>query len=70
MIFQEPMTSLSPVHSIGTQIVEAILLHDTKNKTEAKKGQLKCCTAWVYLIPNNESTSIPTNYPAAFGSEQ
>ncbi len=27
MIFQEPMTSLSPVHSIGNQIVEAIMLH-------------------------------------------
>lgn len=27
MIFQEPMTSLSPVHTIGSQIVEAILLH-------------------------------------------
>ena len=27
MIFQEPMTSLSPVHTIGNQIIEAILLH-------------------------------------------
>ena len=27
MIFQEPMTSLSPVHTIGDQIVEAIRLH-------------------------------------------
>src|SRR5512136_2597889 len=29
MIFQEPMTSLSPVHTIGSQIEEAILLHKT-----------------------------------------
>ena len=27
MVFQEPMTSLSPVHTIGNQIIEAILLH-------------------------------------------
>jgi len=27
MIFQDPMTSLNPVHSIGTQLQEAILLH-------------------------------------------
>ena len=35
MIFQEPMTSLSPVHTIGNQIEEAILLHKTKDKSEA-----------------------------------
>ena len=36
MIFQEPMTSLSPVHTIGFQILEAIYLHKTKDKQEAK----------------------------------
>ncbi len=35
MIFQEPMTSLSPVHTIGNQIEEAILLHKTDDKREA-----------------------------------
>ena len=29
MIFQEPMTSLNPVHTVGQQIVEAILAHTT-----------------------------------------
>jgi oligopeptide/dipeptide ABC transporter ATP-binding protein len=37
MIFQEPMTSLSPVHTVGNQIEEAILLHITKDKGEAHK---------------------------------
>lgn len=37
MIFQEPMTSFSPVHTIGFQIVEALLLHRTKNKAEARE---------------------------------
>jgi peptide/nickel transport system ATP-binding protein len=36
MIFQEPMTSLSPVHTIGSQIVEAIQLHRDVNKREAR----------------------------------
>lgn len=36
MIFQEPMTSLSPVHTIGNQIEEAILLHKTRDKQEAR----------------------------------
>jgi oligopeptide/dipeptide ABC transporter ATP-binding protein len=35
MIFQEPMTSLSPVHTIGDQISEIILEHMTKNRQEA-----------------------------------
>ena len=36
MIFQEPMTSLSPVHTVGDQIMEAILLHRTRKKREAR----------------------------------
>jgi oligopeptide/dipeptide ABC transporter ATP-binding protein len=37
MIFQEPMTSLSPIHTIGNQIVEAIRLHLPMSKTEAEE---------------------------------
>jgi oligopeptide transport system ATP-binding protein len=36
IIFQDPMTSLNPVYSIGNQIEEAILLHTDKNKAQAK----------------------------------
>jgi peptide/nickel transport system ATP-binding protein len=35
MIFQEPMTSLNPVFTCGDQVMEAILLHQKKNKKEA-----------------------------------
>jgi len=35
MIFQEPMTSLSPVYTVGEQIAEAIMLHQRKNRKEA-----------------------------------
>lgn len=41
MIFQEPMTSLSPVHTIGSQIIEMIMLHRTSNKREAKEIALE-----------------------------
>ncbi|MHC4983679.1 MAG: ABC transporter ATP-binding protein [Planctomycetota bacterium] len=36
MIFQEPMTSLSPVHTVGSQIVEAIRLHTDMDRKRAK----------------------------------
>ncbi len=37
MIFQEPMTSLNPVYTVGTQIVEAIRLHQKKSRREARE---------------------------------
>ena len=37
MIFQEPMTSLSPMHTIGDQIMEAIILHQNVDRREAQE---------------------------------
>ncbi len=37
MIFQEPMTAFSPVHTIGQQIMEAILVHETVPKEQARR---------------------------------
>ncbi len=36
MIFQEPMSALSPVHTVGSQIMEAILLHQDVTPAEAR----------------------------------
>jgi oligopeptide/dipeptide ABC transporter ATP-binding protein len=36
MIFQEPMTSLSPLYTVGNQIIEAIRLHQDLSKAEAR----------------------------------
>jgi oligopeptide/dipeptide ABC transporter ATP-binding protein len=41
MIFQEPMTSLNPVHTVGEQIVEAVLLHRDVSKAEARERAIE-----------------------------
>ncbi len=41
MIFQEPMTSLNPVYTIGDQIMEAILLHQNVSFAEAEQIALE-----------------------------
>jgi len=40
MIFQEPMTSLNPVHTCGSQVKEAILAHKKMSSAEAEKQTL------------------------------
>ncbi|MFQ5427693.1 MAG: dipeptide ABC transporter ATP-binding protein [Thermodesulfobacteriota bacterium] len=40
MIFQEPMTSLNPVFTIGNQIIEALTLHQGLSKAQAKEAAI------------------------------
>ena len=46
MIFQEPMTSLSPVHTIGDQIGEGVRLHQKASKREARE----CAIEMLHLV--------------------
>ena len=41
MIFQEPMTSLNPIHTCGKQIAESVRLHSRKTKKEAEARALE-----------------------------
>jgi peptide/nickel transport system ATP-binding protein/oligopeptide transport system ATP-binding protein len=59
MIFQEPMTSLDPVFTIGHEIVEAIQLHQGLNKDEAKKKAIEALK--IVGIPDVEKRI--NNYP-------
>ena len=41
IIFQEPMTSLNPVYTVGNQIAEAIILHEQVNKKTARERAIE-----------------------------
>ena len=41
MIFQEPMTSLNPVFTVGNQIAEAIILHEKATRDEARRRTIE-----------------------------
>jgi len=41
MIFQEPMTSLNPIYTVGNQIIEAIMTHRNITREEAKKHAIE-----------------------------
>ncbi len=36
MVFQEPMTALSPVHTIGSQVAESLRIHENKSRKQAE----------------------------------
>ena len=62
MIFQDPMTSLNPVYTIGDQIMEGLRLHRGLSKTEAKAEAIKMLT--IVGIPAPEERV--DNYPHEF----
>ena len=65
MIFQEPMTSLNPVFTVGNQIGEAIKLHQGLENRRPGRKPLKCCGWSRSPIRNPASTPIRISSPAA-----
>src|SRR5207244_5798520 len=63
MIFQDPMTSLNPVHSIGKQLVEAVLLHDEKvSKAQAKARSVELLKAVGIPRPERRVDDYPHQF--------
>ena len=62
MIFQEPMSSFSPVHTIGSQIEEAILLHQMVSQEEARKMTIEL----LRLVGISGAEQRVDNYPHQF----
>jgi peptide/nickel transport system ATP-binding protein len=59
MIFQEPMTSLNPVHRCGAQVMEAILNHQNVSNTEARKQTIALFEKVKLPDPERAFTSYP-----------
>jgi peptide/nickel transport system ATP-binding protein len=59
MIFQEPMTSLNPVYTVGDQIAEAIVLHQKKSRGEAMKAAIEMLRAVGISAPERRAKNFP-----------
>lgn len=59
MIFQEPMTSLNPLFTIGNQMLEAILIHERVSKKEAEKRAVEM----LKLVGLPRATELMKAYP-------
>ena len=59
MIFQEPMKAFSPVHTIGNQMMEGILLHATQDKREAYDIAVKMLTRVQMANPKQRMETYP-----------
>ncbi len=59
VIFQEPMTALSPLHSIGSQLVETLQLHQNINKSKA----LKIAMHWLQKVEIPDVANKIKAYP-------
>jgi len=62
MIFQEPMTSLNPVYSIGDQIMEAILLHQNVSEQEAMEIAIESMAAVGIPKPKERLLAYPHQF--------
>ena len=68
LVFQEPMTSFSPVHTIGNQLMEMIRLHKDVSKAEAKQRAVELLE--MVHIPNPEQRVNEYSFQLSGGLRQ
>ena len=59
MIFQEPMTAFSPVHTVGEQIMEAILVHEDAAREEARSRAVELLSLVGIPMPEERVDAYP-----------
>lgn len=59
MIFQEPMTSFSPLHTIGNQIIEAIMLHSSLDRDSSREHAIDMLKKVGIPLPERRVDSYP-----------
>ena len=59
MIFQEPMTAFSPVHTVGDQIMEAILVHEDVSREAARSRAVELLSLVGIPIPEERVDAYP-----------
>ena len=62
MIFQEPLTSLSPVHTVGSQIAEAVTLHQGVGEDEAQERAIQMLEQVGIAMPQQRYTEFPHQF--------
>jgi len=68
MIFQEPMTALNPLYTVGNQIGEVLELHEAMRPEAARARASGCSRAPACPSPSGASTTTRTSSPAASAS--
>lgn len=62
MVFQDPMTSLNPVYTVGNQIMEALMLHQSLDHTQARERAAELLS----MVGISEPKKRLDNYPHQF----
>jgi peptide/nickel transport system ATP-binding protein len=52
MVFQEPMTSLNPVYTVGEQIAEVLRLHEGLGRRAALARAARCSRSCTFPTPS------------------
>ena len=69
MVFQDPLTSLNPLYTVGWQLIETILTHQDLTEAQARKHAIDLLgEVGIPIAGEAKSTSIRTSSPAACDS--